>query len=165
MITAAELGAAKLVVWDLDGTLWSGTLDDGDELQPTGLHRWIAPLAQAGVMSSVCSNNESAVAESALRQLGVWDYIVFPKVSWAPKVEMLTELFADMGVRPTDAIFVDDLGHHQALASEALGCRAASPKEVDPYAGQHVGKHNLDRLDQYRTLERGSKPSSLEGER
>lgn len=154
MITAAELSAAKLVVWDLDGTLWSGTLDDGDELQPTGLHRWIAPLAQAGVMNSVCSNNESAVVESALRQLGVWDYIVFPKVSWAPKVEMLTELFADMGVRPADAIIVDDLGRHRTLASEELGCRAASPNELDPYAGQYVGKHNPDRLDQYRTLER-----------
>ena len=154
MITAAEIAAAKLVVWDLYGTLWSGTLDDGDAVQPTGLHRWIAPLAQAGVLSSVCSNNESAAATSALRHLGVWDFIVFPKISWAPKAEMLAELLVDIGMRPVDVLFVDDLGRHRTLASEELGCRTASPQELEPYTGQNVGQHNLDRLEKYRTLER-----------
>ncbi|MFZ2503440.1 MAG: hypothetical protein WAW88_12285 [Nocardioides sp.] len=154
MISASELGAAKLVVWDLDGTLWTGTLDDGDELQPTGLHRWIEPLARAGVMSSVCSNNDSATAEVALRGLGVWDYLVFPKVSWAPKGELLSELITDRGVRAADVLFVDDMGRHRTLATEELGCRSASPTEVDPYIGQLAGQQSSDRLDQYRTLER-----------
>src|SRR3546814_14336475 len=55
-MTAADLlTAAKLVIWDLDGTLWTGTLDSGDELSPTGLHEWIEPLARAGVMNSIRS--------------------------------------------------------------------------------------------------------------
>lgn len=154
MISVSDLGAAKLIVWDLDGTLWTGTLDNGDELQPTGLHRWIEPLARAGVMSSVCSNNDRAVAEAALTALGVWDYVIFPKVSWMPKAQLLTELLSDVGVRPSDVLLVDDLRRHRELASAELGCRTASPTEVDPYVGQQLGPTNLDRLDQYRTSER-----------
>lgn len=154
MISAAELAAAKLVIWDLDGTLWTGTLDGGDELRPTGLHRWIEPLALAGVMSSVCSNNDSAVAEAALRELGVWEYVVFPKVSWAPKAEMLSELLSDMQVRPEDVLYVDDLGRHRRLASEELGCLVAAPTEIGPYGGQLFGSRRSDRLDHYRILER-----------
>ena len=161
MISATELSALKFVVWDLDDTLWTGLLDSGDELRPTGLHRWIEPLALAGVMSSVCSNNDFARAEDALRLLGVWEYVVFPKVSWAPKVEMLSELLADVRVRPTDVMFVDDLLRHRRLASEELGCLIAAPTEIDPYCGQLEAAQDSNRLDQYRLLERRARSREL----
>ena len=62
----------KLVIWDLDDTLWSGTLAEGDDIS---LHAERAALVRAlnahGVLSSICSKNDPAVAQAKLVELGL----------------------------------------------------------------------------------------------
>jgi FkbH-like protein len=99
----------KLIIWDLDDTLWSGTLADGDAVQ---LHRHRAELVRAfnarGVVSSICSKNDHATAEAKLRELGLWDEFVFPHIAFTPKPEAIRAIIADMQLRPADVLFVDD---------------------------------------------------------
>jgi FkbH-like protein len=99
----------KLIIWDLDDTLWSGTLADGDAVQ---LHRHRAELIRAfnarGVVSSICSKNDFATAEAKLRALGLWDEFVFPHIAFTPKPEAIRAIIADMQLRPADVLFVDD---------------------------------------------------------
>lgn len=99
----------KLIIWDLDDTLWSGTLADGDAVQ---LHRHRAELVRAfnarGIVSSICSKNDFATAEAKLRELGLWDEFVFPHIAFTPKPEAIRAIIADMQLRPADVLFVDD---------------------------------------------------------
>ena len=74
----------KCLVWDLDQTLWSGILLEGDEvvLQP-GVRETIIELDRRGVLHSIASQN---APHPALRQLAAWslaDYFVHPQFSLA----------------------------------------------------------------------------------
>lgn len=99
----------KLIIWDLDDTLWAGTLADGDAVQ---LHAHRAELVRAfnarGVVSSICSKNDFATAEAKLRALGLWEEFVFPHIAFTPKPEAIRAILADMQLRAPDVLFVDD---------------------------------------------------------
>jgi FkbH-like protein len=99
----------KLIVWDLDETLWTGTLADGDEVR---LIEARADLIRAfnarGVVSSICSKNDFEAAKAKLVELGLWDEFVFPHIAFAPKGEAIERTIADMQLRAADVLFVDD---------------------------------------------------------
>jgi FkbH-like protein len=99
----------KLIIWDLDDTLWAGTLADGDAVQ---LHQHRAELIRAfnarGVVSSICSKNDFATAQAKLEELGLWDEFVFPHIAFTPKPDAIRAIIADMQLRAPDVLFVDD---------------------------------------------------------
>lgn len=99
----------KLVIWDLDDTLWRGTLAEGDEVE---LFEHRAELVRAlnrhGVVSSICSKNEEATARGKLTALGLWDEFVFPKIAFVPKPQAISSLLSAMRLRAADTLFVDD---------------------------------------------------------
>ncbi|WP_244929197.1 hypothetical protein [Nocardioides sp. W7] len=154
MIGPAAFAAAKLVVWDLDGTLWHGTLDDDDVPVPTGLHRWIEPLSRAGVMSAVCSNNDPVRGRVELARLGVLKWMVFPQISWSPKEEMLGSILSSARLRAADVLVVDDLARHRQRAIDLFGMRAADPADLSAFDGQLDRTALSPRLAHYRVLER-----------
>ena len=74
---SAEQPAAKVkcVVWDLDNTLWGGTLIETDdpntlELKP-GVRELIEELDRRGIIQSVASKNDQAAAMTVLEHLGL----------------------------------------------------------------------------------------------
>lgn len=99
----------KLIIWDLDDTLWAGTLADGDAV---ALHACRAELVRAfnarGVVSSICSKNDHATAEAKLRALGLWEEFVFPHIAFTPKPQAIRAILDDMQLRAPDVLFVDD---------------------------------------------------------
>lgn len=99
----------KLIIWDLDDTLWSGTLADGDAVT---LHRHRAELVCAfnarGVVSSICSKNDYAAARAKLAELDLWEEFVFPHIAFTPKPQAIRAILDDMQLRAPDVLFVDD---------------------------------------------------------
>src|SRR6218665_2685097 len=99
----------KLIIWDLDDTLWAGTLADGDAVQ---LHAHRAQLVRAfnarGVVSSICSKNDFATAQAKLTEQGLWEEFVFPRIAFTPKPEAIRAILADMQLRAPDVLFIDD---------------------------------------------------------
>ncbi len=98
----------KCLVWDLDGTLWRGTLADGDagELAPAVLDV-IRTLDRRGVLQSVASRNDPDRARARLQRLGVADYLVLPRIGWAPKAESVRAIAAGLGVAEPALAVVD----------------------------------------------------------
>ena len=71
----------RVVVWDLDGSFWLGTLDEA-AVTPLPAHlALVRTLARRGIVSSICSRNDPALARRELEKLGVWDLFVFPAIS------------------------------------------------------------------------------------
>ena len=59
----------KLIVWDLDDTLWQGTLMQGDALiLREAFVAYIKETAKHGVVHSLCSKNDFEIAEKALKE-------------------------------------------------------------------------------------------------
>lgn len=106
---AEEPFKAKLVIWDLDDTLWHGTLADGDE--PV-LHERRAAFVRAfnrhGIVSAICSKNDFETARARLEAFGLWDEFVFPRIAFLPKGEVVRQMITDMQLRPANVLFVDD---------------------------------------------------------
>lgn len=103
-----EFEKIKLVVWDLDYTLWEGTLSEGQVRLPEENARLIRRLTDIGIVNSICSKNDRAAVERKLRELGLLDYFVFASVNWDAKGFRVKQLIRDMQLRPVNVLFIDD---------------------------------------------------------
>ena len=76
----------KCLVWDLDNTLWDGVLleDAQVSLRPEvpGILR---ALDERGILHSIASRNDRAIAMEKLREFGLADYFLWPQINWNPK--------------------------------------------------------------------------------
>ena len=107
-----DITKAKLIIWDLDETLWSGTLSEGGvEFKPEVLS-FIEELVTKGIMNSICSKNEGTdrVKEEFLNRgyQKFWDLFVFPSINWLPKGERVKSIIKGMNLRAENVIFIDD---------------------------------------------------------
>jgi FkbH-like protein len=113
----------KCVVWDLDNTLWAGTIgDDGPEgVTP---YPWaldlIRRLDERGILQSVVSKNEHALAWEKIEQLGLADYLLFPAINWGPKSGNLREVAQNLNIGLDTLALVDDSAFERAEVSAAL---------------------------------------------
>jgi methoxymalonate biosynthesis protein len=102
-------GLVKCMVWDLDNTLWQGTLAEGDEcrLRP-GIAEALAGLDGRGILLSIASANDAAPALAQLRRFGVEEYFLSPQIGWGGKVASILRIAEELGIA-LDAIgFIDD---------------------------------------------------------
>lgn len=130
----------KCLVWDLDGTLWDGTLaEDGVEgLRVRDDARALLETLDArGIVQSVASRNDPAAALEALRALDLERYFVFPQIGWAPKSESLRRFSEETGIAPGAIAFVDDRPEQRAEAAAILpAVRVYSADELPSLAGR-----------------------------
>ncbi|MES2496788.1 MAG: HAD-IIIC family phosphatase [Pseudomonadota bacterium] len=152
--------APKLIIWDLDDTLWQGTLADGDEPVLYG-HRaaFVHALNGHGIVSAICSKNDHAAARARLEAFGLWDAFVFPRIAFLPKGDVVRQMVADMRLRPANVVFIDDNVRNLAEVAEAVpGIRVVDARAPDCDAllqsilddHRHIAK---SRVAEYRMLE------------
>jgi FkbH-like protein len=99
----------KCVVWDLDDTLWTGTLLEHDRLtlRPE-IGRVLRELDARGILHSIASKNDRATAMAMLTELGVESYFLYPQISWNAKSVGLAEIQQRLNIGMDTILFVDD---------------------------------------------------------
>jgi FkbH-like protein len=121
---------AKCIVWDLDDTLWEGTLAEvgvqGVKLRHDVVEV-IRGLDARGILHSVASKNDEAEALAALRHFGVDDLFLHPQVSWAPKSESMRRVAQLLDIGIDTLAFVDDQAFERSEVEEAVGCVTTFP--------------------------------------
>ncbi|NIJ20581.1 FkbH-like protein [Sphingomonas naasensis] len=159
----------KLIIWDLDDSLWRGTLADGDAVV---LHERRAALVRAfnakGVVSSICSKNDFEMARAKLVDLGLWDEFVFPHIAFTPKPAAIAAIIADMQLRPANVLFVDDnpvnLGEVRHALPEIHTLDIRRDDADDQLAGLlALQTGTRSRIDDYRMLERKRRDRAAAG--
>lgn len=115
--------AIKCVVWDLDNTLWEGTLVE-DGLEGLKLNDAAAEavrvLDRKGILQSIASKNDFEEAQEALRKFSLDEYFLFPQISWGPKSESIERIRGKMNIGIDTFAFVDDQDFERAEVTTAL---------------------------------------------
>jgi FkbH-like protein len=133
---AEKVKHVKVAVWDLDNTLWSGTLIE-DGLQKVALRAdavaVVHELDRRGIVNSILSKNHPDEAMAAVRHFGLEEMFVFPQIGWGEKGAYMKELVKDFNVSSTTFAFIDDqqFERDQVVAANP-GVRAYD--SVDPRA-------------------------------
>ncbi len=135
---AAEQPAAKVkcVVWDLDNTLWDGTLIETDDpytltLKP-GVRELIEELDRRGIIHSVASKNDHEAAMAVLKQLGIAEYFLYPQIHWNPKSGSVEQIAKSLNIGIDALALIDDtVFERQQVASVWPQVRTYDVTEID----------------------------------
>jgi len=99
----------KCLVWDLDDTVWDGTLlEDGVVVLREGVAEVIRTLDERGILHSVASRNDHAAAMARLEDLKLAEYFLHPQITWRSKVDSIREIARLLGIGTDSVAFVDD---------------------------------------------------------
>jgi FkbH-like protein len=114
-------GRIKCVVWDLDNTLWDGTLlEDGEVRLRPDVVEHIKRLDGLGVLHSVASKNDPEAATAKLREFGLEDMFLYPRIGWNPKSESVKQIAAKLNLGLDAFAFVDDQPFERSEVEFAL---------------------------------------------
>ncbi|MEY2502863.1 MAG: hypothetical protein QOI07_3197 [Verrucomicrobiota bacterium] len=101
--------AIKCVVWDLDNTLWQGTLLEGDPVVlQSSVRAVIQELDNRGILQSIASKNDYDAAWEKLVAFGLDEYFLYPQINWANKSDSIKAIAAELGISLDTFAFVDD---------------------------------------------------------
>ncbi len=105
----------KCLVWDLDNTMWQGTLlEDGEVTLNDGIKELIVELDSRGILQSIASKNDHDLAWGRLEELGIAEYFVLPRISWAPKSDSVRQIADELKFALGTIAFIDDLPTERA---------------------------------------------------
>jgi FkbH-like protein len=99
----------KCLVWDLDNTLWPGTLLEGDDAGVADAVRAVVlGLDERGILQSIASRNEAEPVLAKLREQGLADYFLYPEIHWGAKSESIRRIASRLNLALDAFAFVDD---------------------------------------------------------
>ncbi|KAA3607729.1 MAG: HAD-IIIC family phosphatase [Candidatus Scalindua sp. AMX11] len=100
----------KCIVWDLDNTLWDGTLLEGDDVKlKTGVSEVIKTLDQRGILHSIASKGNYNDAMLKLSEFQLDDLFLFPEIGWDSKSQSIAKIQKNLNIGMDTLIFIDDL--------------------------------------------------------
>jgi methoxymalonate biosynthesis protein len=117
----SEAKTVKCLVWDLDHTLWQGTLlEDGEVRLSDEMRAVVQGLDSRGILQSVASKNDHDHAWQQLERLGVAEYFLLPRIGWGAKSASVEEIAAELNFALDTIAFVDDQPAERAEVSYRL---------------------------------------------
>ena len=183
--TVRQVDQVKMVVFDLDDTLWRGQIaehyGDGGNWPvfhgwPTGLWEAVHHLRARGIITALCSKNDAGlVAQRWSRAIPAhWltlDHFVFKEINFEPKAQNLQRMIGQASLTPRSVVFVDDNPVEREAARAALpGLRTIganpfvtrrillwSPEtQVLRLTRESVARETMMQQQQQREMERGA---------
>lgn len=103
----AHLVKKKLVVCDLDNTLWEGVIGEGAVTHYHDRQQVLKDLKVKGVVLAINSKNDPANVHWRGGTLGDDDF-VYADINWEPKVQGMKRIQSELNLKMKDFVFVDD---------------------------------------------------------
>lgn len=115
-----EPDQVKLVIWDLDCTVWDGILSEiGDPQLYPGISDIMRELDQRGILQSIASRNDFEDGMEHLTRMGIQDYFLFPQISWGVKSLAIETIVKKINIGMDAVLFIDDQDFELAEARHA----------------------------------------------
>ena len=129
--TIGQIDSVRLVVFDLDDTLWRGVAAESDSFDgyltegwPLGIVEAASYLWKRGILLAIVSKNDEKTAER------IWntvygsrfslDNFFIKRINWRPKAENVSEIIQATNLLPTHVLFVDDNPVERAAVKTAI---------------------------------------------
>ncbi len=99
----------KCVVWDLDNTLWNGTLAESDDVcLKENVEEIVKELDRRGILQSISSKNEYDVAMNKLKEFHLEQYFLYEQINWNSKSESIEKIANSFNFGLDTFAFIDD---------------------------------------------------------
>lgn len=144
-----QIDPVKLIITDLDNTLWKDVAAEADEIIPWQFTEgWPLGYAEAllackarGILLAIASKNNEAIIRHLLPKiwqdrLRLSDFCSI-RISWQPKSQTVAEILAETNLLPESVLFIDD------NPLEIAEVKAAYPTIRTLTAPQQTWKHIL----------------------
>lgn len=164
----------KLLVWDGDECLWTGTLQDGDvPALPRGRAALVRTLTERGVLQAVASFNRHRDVLDTLNRLDLADHFVMvcAELRGSKSAFIRTIMDALELARAEDVVFLDDQPFNRHEVEAALpGVYVDSPENIIAVIQDYFTKPSYTEEDRARVrmvqenLQRVSAQTAYEGD-
>lgn len=149
----------KLIVWDLDETLWEGIISEGQVTLSETNTLLIKLLTDHGIVNSISSKNDIDPVKEKLEEAGIWDDFVFNSINWSEKGSQIADKLKVMGLRAENTLFIDDNVRNLEEARAVNDGLLTAKPDILPYLYTYFSKLmakdiSHTRLEQYKLLER-----------
>ncbi|WP_281649919.1 HAD-IIIC family phosphatase [Novacetimonas hansenii] len=114
-----QIDAIKMVVIDLDDTLWRGIVGENDpqnmptsEGWPKAFWETLLFLKRRGVILAIISKNEEETVKNAWdhilgNHLSLNDFAIY-RINWKQKAENMSEILSHVNLLPQNVVYIDD---------------------------------------------------------
>ena len=118
-----QRGTHKVLILDLDNTLWGGVVAEEGPLGVTigggpdgeafeAFQRYVKALTDRGILLAICSKNDDPIAREPFERnpemvLTLADFAAF-QASWQPKSESIRQIAAELRLGADSFVFFDD---------------------------------------------------------
>ena len=104
-----KIKPVKCVVWDLDETLWVGTLlEDGIVRLRPEARVVLETLDARGILHSIASRNERDDAIRMLKEFEIDQLFLHPQINWGSKAESIKTISRKLNIGIDSLLFIDD---------------------------------------------------------
>lgn len=99
----------KCLIWDLDDTLWQGTLSENWNVRFTEERRkLLLRLDELGILQSIASRNDEDLAVRKLEELGIRQFFLYPQCNFGSKVESIQTVVTALNIGMEAVGYIDD---------------------------------------------------------
>jgi FkbH-like protein len=115
----------KLIIWDLDETLWDGTIyyEDGIKLKPETKEVLKQISKIPNIIQYVCTHNEMSKTLIALEKLDMLKYFKGIKATTGQEKDItVQEILQETGYTPEETLFIDDSPLNRELVRLKVNC-------------------------------------------
>ncbi len=99
----------KCIVFDLDNTIWNGTLDSNDNVKlKDGIIKYLKNAFEKGIILAVASKNNYEQAYKKIVELGIEKYFYKLYISWEDKFKAIKDLAKQLNILEEHILFIDD---------------------------------------------------------
>jgi methoxymalonate biosynthesis protein len=119
-VTSSAGPPVKVVVWDLDGTVWPGIALEAPSPPRPEVVSALDTLAGRGILLSVASRNPAEVGALVEGDPALAGRFVSPQYGWGRKADALRRIAADLEVQLGSVAFVDDDPFERADVERSL---------------------------------------------
>jgi FkbH-like protein len=119
VVSSQHLLGKKVLVTDLDNTLWNGVIGDGPVEHYRERQRILKQLRAKGVLLAAASKNDPNNVVWQGSELNEADFVAL-EINWEPKRRSLENIASALNLKLKDFVFIDDRPDERKLVAMAL---------------------------------------------
>ena len=112
----------KMIIWDLDETLWHGTVFYDDVKLKSETKEILKQIDKLGIIQCVVSKNNPEDVAGKLSGFGIGKYFKTIMINWEPKHENIFHIIEAEKIDPKEVLFIDDDPVNRESVKQFVGC-------------------------------------------